>query len=74
MIVISPAELRSNLKKYLDLADKEKIIIQRGRTEMFELVKKERIEETIVSDLDRAITGDELLKRVIPRIEKLFDK
>lgn len=74
MRVISPTELRTNLKKYLDLAQTERIIIQRGRTEMFELVRKERIEEPSISDLERAITGDELLKRTIPRIEKLFDK
>ena len=31
MIVISPSELRGNLKKYLDLVEKERIIIQRGK-------------------------------------------
>ena len=45
MIVISPSELRGNLKKYLDLAEKERIIIQRGKSEMFELKKQERISE-----------------------------
>ena len=45
MIVISPTELRENLKKYLDLADKERVIIQRGKTETFELRKRERISE-----------------------------
>lgn len=74
MIVISPTELRTNLKKYLDLANEERVVIQRGRTEMFELVKKEHIEDSEISDLKRAITGEELLARVIPRIEKLFDK
>ena len=45
MIVISPSELRGNLKKYLDLAEKERIIVQRGKSEMFELKKQERISE-----------------------------
>jgi len=45
MIVISQSELRGNLKKYLDLAEKERIIIQRGKSEMFELKKQERISE-----------------------------
>lgn len=45
MIVISPSELRGNLKKYLDLAETERIIIQRGKSEMFELKKQERISE-----------------------------
>lgn len=74
MIVISTGELRSNMKKYLDIAATERVIIQRGSTEMFELVKKDRIEEPGIEDLERAITGDELLSRIIPRIEKLFEK
>jgi hypothetical protein len=45
MIVISPSELRGNLKKYLDMAESELIIIQRGKSEMFELKKTERISE-----------------------------
>ena len=45
MIIISPSELSGNLKKYLDLAEKERIIIQRGKSEMFELKKQERISE-----------------------------
>ncbi|TCK85089.1 type II toxin-antitoxin system Phd/YefM family antitoxin [Albibacterium bauzanense] len=45
MIVISPSELRGNLKKYLDLAENERIIIQRGKTETFELRKRERISD-----------------------------
>lgn len=45
MIVISPSELRGNLKKYLDLAEKERIVIQRGKKETFELRKTERISD-----------------------------
>ena len=45
MIVISPSELRGNLKKYLDLAEKERIVIQRGKKETFELRKTERVSE-----------------------------
>ena len=75
MIVISPTELRNNLKKYLDLATAEKVVIQRGDAEVFELVKRvSPTEDSDTNDLKRAITGDELLGRVIPRIEKLFDK
>jgi hypothetical protein len=40
MIVIRSGELRDNLKKYLDLAEKERIVIRRGKTEVFELRKK----------------------------------
>jgi len=35
MLVISSAELRNNMKKYLDLAKDETVVIQRGRTETF---------------------------------------
>ncbi|WP_432713261.1 hypothetical protein [Pedobacter sp.] len=45
MIVISPTELSKNLKKYLDLADKERILIQRGKNETFELLKREHVSE-----------------------------
>ena len=45
MIVISPSELSGNLKKYLDLAKKERIVIQRGKTEIFELRKRNRVSE-----------------------------
>ncbi len=72
MRVISSSELRNNMKKYLDLAATEQIIIQRGRKETFVLQKQEYIEPD--EDLDRAITSKELLGRVIPRIEKMFEK
>jgi prevent-host-death family protein len=35
MLIISSAELRNNMKKYLDRARDEMVIIQRGRTETF---------------------------------------
>ena len=38
MVVISTAELRNNLKKYLDLARTERVVIQRGRDESFVLI------------------------------------
>ncbi len=72
MRVISSAELRSNMKKYLDLATSEQIIIQRGRKETFILQKQEHLEPD--EDLKRAISSKELLERVIPRIEKMFEK
>ncbi|MCW3789547.1 type II toxin-antitoxin system Phd/YefM family antitoxin [Plebeiibacterium sediminum] len=72
MRVISSAELRNNMKKYLDLAASEQIIIQRGKTETFVLQKQEYLEPD--EDLKRAISAEELLERVTPRIKKMFDK
>lgn len=43
MIVISPTELSGNLEKYLDLAEKERVVIQRGENETFELRKTGRV-------------------------------
>jgi hypothetical protein len=67
MVVISSAELRNNMEKYLNLATTERVVIQRGKTETFVLSRQEHTPD----DLLRAITGDELLRRLIPRIEKL---
>ena len=72
MRVISSAELRNNMKKYLDLAREERIIIQRGKNETFILTNEQHLEPD--EDLASAITAEELLKRVIPRLEKMFKK
>jgi antitoxin YefM len=46
MVVISTREFRQNLKKYLDLIDKnERVIIQRGKGKVYEIsneVKNDR--------------------------------
>jgi antitoxin YefM len=46
MLVISTREFRQNLKKYLDLIDKnERVIIQRGKNKVYEIsseVKNDR--------------------------------
>jgi hypothetical protein len=70
MVVVNSAELRSSMKKYLNVAATETVAIQRGETETFALSKQERTPD----DLSRAITGDELLRRLIPRLEKLSQK
>lgn len=41
MIVISTREFRQNLKKYLDLIDKnERVIIQRGKDKVYEIINE----------------------------------
>jgi prevent-host-death family protein len=59
MKVISSAELRSNLKKYLDRARTETIVIQRGRSETFVLTRQDDLPE----DYHRAISMDEAIVR-----------
>lgn len=61
MVIISSAELLNNMKKYLDIAKNEKVVIKRGRNETFVLVAQNN---AVDEDLSRAITVDEVLARV----------
>lgn len=72
MRVISSSELRNNMKKYLDLAIEEKIVIQRGRNETFVLTREEYLEPD--EDLKRAISAEELLVGVEADIRKAYRK
>jgi hypothetical protein len=79
MKVISSAELRNNMKKYLDLAGNEIVVIQRGRDETFILQKKEFIPEIEISnkipgDFHRAITVEEAKIRVQKGLREMFKK
>lgn len=71
MVVISSAELRNNMKKYLDIAKTEKVIIQRGRNESFVLVAQNSVAD---EDLNRAITVDEVLARVREGLNEMFER
>ncbi len=71
MIVISTAELRNNLKKYLDLARTERVVIQRGRDESFVLIAQKNTPD---ADLARAITVDEFIDKVRDGLTQLFER
>ena len=71
MVIISSAELRNNMKKYLDIAKNEKVVIQRGRNETFVLVAQNN---TADEDLNRAITVDEVLARVREGLNEMFER
>ena len=58
------------MKKYLDLAKTEKVVIQRGRNETFVLVAQNNMAE---EDLSRAITVDEVLARVREGLNEMFE-
>jgi len=72
MRVISSSELRNNMKKYLDLALDEKIVIQRGRNEIFVLTREEYLEPD--EDLRRAISAEELLEGIEEDVKVAFRK
>ena len=61
MVVISSAELRSNMKKYPDIAKTEQVLIQRRKNETFVLVAQQN---PVEYDLSRAITVDEVVAKV----------
>jgi hypothetical protein len=72
MLVISSAELRNNMKKYLDLAKDETVVIQRGRTETFVLSRQERISPD--ANLASAISAEELLIGIEEDLKKMFSR
>lgn len=71
MVVISSAELRNNMKKYLDLARTERVVIQRGRDESFVLVAQNNASD---ANLARAITVDDVIERVREGLTQMFEK
>ncbi len=71
MVVISSAELRSNMKKYLDLAKSEQVLIQRGKNETFVLTAQKN---PVEYDLERAITVDEVLAKVREGLTEMFER
>lgn len=71
MVIISSAELRNNMKKYLDIAKNEKVVIQRGRNQTFVLVAQNIAED---EDLSRAITVDDVLARVREGLNEMLER
>ncbi len=71
MVVISSAELRSNMKKYLDIAKREQVLIQRGKNETFVLSLQQN---PIEYDLARSITVDEVIAKVREGLTEMFER
>ena len=71
MVIISSAELRNNMKKYLDIAKNEKVVIQRGSIETFVLVAQNNATD---DDLARAITVDDVLAKVREGLTEMFER
>ena len=56
MIAISTTELRRNLKKYLTMANKERLVVQCGKAENYEIIPAKKI-----SDTDKYFSNPRLL-------------
>ena len=59
------------MKKYLDLARTERVVIQRGRDEAFVLVAQN---SAAAADLARAITVDDVIDRVRDGLTQMFEE
>ncbi|WP_076792626.1 type II toxin-antitoxin system Phd/YefM family antitoxin [Chlorobium sp. KB01] len=59
MIAISTTELRRNLRKYLDIANKERVIIQCGKSETYEIIPASKM-----SDTDRYFSDPKVVKHL----------
>lgn len=71
MVVISSAELRGNMKKYLDIAKREQVLIQRGKNETFVLTAQQN---PVEYDLARAVTVDDVIAKVREGLTEMFEK
>lgn len=71
MIIISPTDLRNEQRKYLELAETERVVVKRGNKLIHLVVSDRAITD---EDLARGITGTELKKRVFNHIDTLFEE
>jgi hypothetical protein len=55
MIAISTTELRRNLRKYLNIVDKERVIIQCGKNETYEIIPARKISDNVVEHLQHSL-------------------
>lgn len=70
MIIISPTDLRNEQKKYLELAETQKVVVKRGN-KLIHLVVSDRVISD--EDLSKGISGQEAKKRVFKHIDALFE-
>ncbi len=64
MIAISATELRKSIRKYLNMANKERVIVQCGKNETYEIVPAGNI-----SDTDDRFFSDSRLLEVLKKGE-----
>jgi len=59
MISISPTELRRNLKKYLTMANNERVVVQSGKAEAYKIITAK-----IISDTDKYFSNPKVLEAI----------
>lgn len=78
MKTISVSEFRGNIKKYLDIAQEEKLLIHRGKGRTYAIVPIEEIEEEpynpeFVAKIMRSKKDFEEGRVTVIKTENLFD-
>jgi len=83
MLVVSTREFRARQSKYLEMVNNGTELVLKSReqgsfaltpiTQSHTILDKEYILAPD-EDLARAVTGEQIVERLIPRIEKLFDR
>ena len=83
MLVVSTREFRAKQSKYLEMANNGTELVLKSRkkgsfaltpiTQLHTILDKKYILAPD-EDLARAVTGEQIVERLIPRIEKLFNK
>jgi predicted transcriptional regulator len=70
MKTISVSEFRGNIKKYLDIAQEEKILIHRGKGKTYAIIPIDEIDENIILSEKQKKGIDEALESIA--IGKIF--
>lgn len=83
MLVVSTREFRARQSKYLEMVNSGTELVLKSREQGSFFLTPIMQSHTILDkgyilapdeDLARAVTGEQIVERLIPRIEKLFDK
>jgi antitoxin (DNA-binding transcriptional repressor) of toxin-antitoxin stability system len=83
MLVVSTREFRAKQSKYLEMANNGAELVLKSREQgsfaltpitQFHAILDKGYILAPDEDLTRAVTGEQIVERLIPRIEKLFDR
>jgi antitoxin (DNA-binding transcriptional repressor) of toxin-antitoxin stability system len=83
MLVVSTREFRDRQSKYLEMVNNGTELVLKSREQGSFVLTPITKSYTILDkgyilapdeDLARAVTGEQIVERLIPRIEQLFDK
>ena len=68
MVVITSTEFGKNVNKYMEIATKQKVVIQHSETKTLEL----HMQNDLPDDFHRGITKEELMVNITKGLEEMF--